>query len=63
MKKKEFIAQLENVSALIEYIFENDWIEYEVNQIRFSELLENVSYYKIDEIRDYLEELVRLEEK
>ncbi len=63
MKKKEFIAQLENVSALIEYIFENDWIEDEINQIEFSELLKNVSYYKIDEIRDYLEALVRLEEK
>lgn len=63
MKKKEFIAQLENVSKLIEYILENDWIEDEVNQIKFSELLKNVSYYKIDEIRDYLETLVRLEEK
>lgn len=61
MKKKKFIAQLENVSKLIEYIFDNDWIEYEVNQIEFSELLKNVSYYEIDEIIDYLENLIRLE--
>ena len=61
MKKKKFIAQLENVSKLIEYIFDNDWIEYEVNQIEFSELLKNVSYYEVDEIIDYLENLIRLE--
>jgi hypothetical protein len=63
MKKKKFIAQLENVSKLIEYIFDNDWIEYEVNQIEFSELLKNVSYYEIDEIIDYLENLIRLEDE
>lgn len=61
MKKKKFIAQLENVSKLIEYIFDNDWIEYKVNDKEFSELLKNVSYYEVDEIIDYLENLIRLE--
>lgn len=61
MKKKKFIAQLENVSKLIEYIFDNDWIEYKVNDREFSELLKNVSYYEVDEIIDYLENLIRLE--
>lgn len=61
MKKKKFVAQLENVSKLIEYIFDNDWIEYKVNDKEFSELLKNVSYYEVDEIIDYLENLIRLE--
>ncbi len=61
MKKRKFIAQLENVSKLIEYIFDNDWIEYKVNDKEFSELLKNVSYYEVDEIIYYLENLIRLE--
>lgn len=61
--KKEFIAQLNNVSKLVEYIIENNEIDYKVNDIKFSELIKNVSYYKIDEIIDYLETLVKMEER
>jgi len=61
--KRKFIAQLENVSKLIEYIIENNEIEYKVNDKQFSELLKNVSYYEVDEIIDYLETLVEMEER
>jgi len=61
--KRKFIAQLENVSKLIEYIIENNEIEYKVNDKQFSELLKNVSYYEVDEIIDYLETLVEMEVK
>lgn len=63
MKNKQFIEQLKKIDKLLEYIIENDWIEYEVNQREFSELLNSISPYKVKEIIDYLDALVRLEEK
>lgn len=63
MKNKQFIEQLKKIDKLLEYIIENDWIEYEVNQREFSELLNNISPYKVKEIIDYLDALNKLEEK
>lgn len=61
--KKEFIATLNNASKLIEYIIQDNYVEDCVNDKEFSDLVKNVSYYKIDEIVDYLETLIEMEEK
>lgn len=61
--KKEFVGTLGDVSKLVEYIIESDEVEKKVNDEEFSRLAHNVSYYKIDEIIDYLEALIELEEK
>jgi hypothetical protein len=60
--KREFVATLKNISKLIKYIIENNKIEYKVNDIKFSDLVKNVSYYEIDKIIDYLESLIESEE-
>lgn len=61
--KKEFVGTLGDVSKFIEYIIESDDIKNKVNDEEFNRLMSNVSYYKIDEIIDYLEALIELEEK
>lgn len=61
--KREFVGTLGDVSKLIEYIIESGEVEKKVNDEEFSRLAHNVSYYKIDEIIDYLEALIELEEK
>lgn len=59
--KKEFVGTLGDVSKFIEYIIESDEIKNKVNDEEFNKLMSNVSYYKIDEIIDYLETLIELE--
>ncbi len=59
--KKEFVGVLNDLSKFIEYIIENNEIEKKVNDLKFSEMLKNISYYKIDEIIDYLETLIKME--
>lgn len=61
--KKEFVGTLGDVSKFIEYIIESDEIKNKINDDEFNKLMSNVSYYKIDEIIDYLEALIELEEK
>lgn len=61
--KKEFVGTLGDVSKFIEYIIESDEIKNKINDEEFNKLMSNVSYYKIDEIIDYLEALIELEEK
>ena len=51
----EYMGFLNDVSRFIEYIIENNEIEYKVNDVKFSDMLKNMSYYKIDEIIDFLE--------
>ena len=61
--KKEFVGTLGDVSKFIEYIIESDEIKNKINDEEFNKLMSNVSCYKIDEIIDYLEALIELEEK